>query len=601
MFSKKQAQKICDIHEITRISETSSTNDLAKENFQKNGWLWHCFAADAQTRGRGRKGRSWISPPGAGLYLSIAVPRPGILEVWLPLVGAIASLTAIQSSLIKSHCILSPSIRIKWPNDIYIESKKIGGILCELVIGSEGSAWIIGIGINISTPKDVFPQDLEKKICSIKSVTGYLISRNLLIDELLADLSFWLGKIYMGDLSGICNFLNKKGIIDIPISPISRQASITGMININSDPQLTGSRINPMQTDVSRPQSINDKINTLINPLGITMGCPAGIGPEIIIKTFASNPDWLLSAQTVVIGDINILKKAARILDINIPIKSWIPGHPLSDKAIYVISLTHFDTKDVCWGSPSSITGKASFEYIIEGIRLCQEKKLSGLVTAPISKLGLKLAGIDYPGHTEILAEKTNTERYAMMLAGDRLRITLVTIHCPLRQVADRISTERIFQIISLTYFSLKNEFGLKEPKIAVAGLNPHCGECGMFGHEEEQIIEPAIEMALKKGIMVSGPYSPDTLFYQAVNGKFDAVVCQYHDQGLIPFKLIHFRDGVNLTLGLPIIRTSVDHGTAYDIAGTGKAECSSLEAAIRLASKLVINRSRYVTGTSNN
>jgi len=338
-------------------------------------------------------------------------------------------------------------------------------------------------------------------------------------------------------------------------------------------------------------QSPNHQITKSLNPLGLTMGCPAGIGPEIIIKAFAGNPEWLLSPPAVVIGDINILKRASKALDINIPLKSWMPGDPFSNSAIYVITQTSLNIEDVPWGKPNSVTGKASFEYITEGIRLCQEEKLSGLVTAPISKLGLKLAGIDYPGHTEILADRTNTERYAMMLAGDKLRVTLVTIHCPLREVADSISTEKIFQIISLTVFSLKNEFGLKEPKIAVAGLNPHGGESGMFGNEEERVITPAIEMAREKGIAVSGPYPPDTVFYQAINGEFDAVICQYHDQGLIPFKLIHFRDGVNLTLGLPIIRTSVDHGTAYDIAGTGKADCASLEAAIRLASKIVVNR----------
>jgi 4-hydroxythreonine-4-phosphate dehydrogenase len=346
-----------------------------------------------------------------------------------------------------------------------------------------------------------------------------------------------------------------------------------------------------MQTDTRRLQSPNHQITKSPSPLGITMGCPAGIGPEIIIKAFAANPEYLLSPPAVVIGDMNILKRASKALDIDIPIKSWMPGNPFSSSAIYVITRTGLNVEDVPRGKPNSATGKASFEYITEGIKLCQEKRLSGLVTAPISKLGLKLAGIDYPGHTEILADRTNTERYAMMLAGDRLRVTLVTIHCPLREVADSISTEKIFQIISLTDFSLKNEFGLKEPKIAVAGLNPHAGEFGMFGNEEEQVITPAIEMAREKGIMAKGPYPPDTVFYQAINGKFDAVVCQYHDQGLIPFKLIHFRDGVNLTLGLPIIRTSVDHGTAYDLAGTGKADCTSLEAAIRLASKIVVNR----------
>jgi 4-hydroxythreonine-4-phosphate dehydrogenase len=323
------------------------------------------------------------------------------------------------------------------------------------------------------------------------------------------------------------------------------------------------------------------------------MGCPAGIGPEIIIKAFATNPKWLLSPPAVVIGDMNILKRASSVLDIDIPIKSWMPGDPLSKSAIYVFTRTCLDIEEVPWGKPNSSTGNASFKYIAAGIKLCQENKLSGLVTAPISKLGLRLAGIDYPGHTEIIADKTSTKRYAMMLAGDKLRVTLVTIHCPLRDVADGISTEKVFQIIALTDFSLKNDFGLNEPEIAVAALNPHGGESGMFGDEEEQFITPAIKMAKEKGIMASGPYPPDTVFYQAINGKFDAVVCQYHDQGLIPFKLIHFRDGVNLTLGLPIIRTSVDHGTAYDLAGTGEADCASLEAAIRLASKMVMNRIR--------
>ena len=402
----------------------------------------------------------------------------------------------------------------------------------------------------------------------------------------------WRKKIYEGDISAICHFLDKTEITGIIPESATQQ--------IFSHKQVTESRIeSQMQTDTRRLQSPdnsitkspNHQITKSLNPLGITMGCPAGIGPEIIIKAFAGNPEWLLSPPAVVIGDMNILKRASKALDINIPIKSWMPGDPLSGSAIHVITRTVLNIEDVPWGEPNSATGKASFEYVTEGIRLCREERLSGLVTAPISKLGLKLAGIDYPGHTEILADRTNTERYAMMLAGDRLRVTLVTIHCPLREVADSISTEKIFRVISLTDFSLKNEFGLKKPKIAVAGLNPHGGESGMFGNEEEQVITPAIEMAREKGIMAKGPYPPDTVFYQAINGKFDAVVCQYHDQGLIPFKLIHFRDGVNLTLGLPIIRTSVDHGTAYDLAGTGKADCASLEAAIRLASKIVVNR----------
>ena len=564
---RKKAKKVPDIMEITRVSETGSTNDLARENFQKMGALWHCFVADSQIRGRGRKGRSWISPPGTGLYLSIAVPRPGILEAWLPLTCAIASSTAIQSLLTRSRCARPPSIKIKWPNDLYIENGKIAGMLCELVSGPESSAWIIGIGINICTPKNAFPEYLREKACSISSATGCRVSRDSLLEELLAYLSFWLKKIYEGDVPAILNFLEKTEI-----------------------------RMKPeMNADNRKLQSLNHRITGSPNPLGVTMGCPAGIGPEIIIKAFAANPEWLLSPPAVVIGDMNILKRASRALHIDIPLKPWMTGDSFSGSAIYVITRTGLNADDIPWGKPNPVTGKASFEYINEGIRLCLEERLSGLVTGPISKLGLRLAGIDYPGHTEILADKTGTERYAMMLAGDKLRVTLVTIHCPLSEVADSISTEKIFQTISLTYFSLKNEFGIKEPEIAVAALNPHGGESGMFGREEEHVITPAIEMAREKGIAANGPYPPDTVFYQAVNGKFDTVVCQYHDQGLIPFKLIHFRDGVNLTLGLPITRTSVDHGTAYDIAGTGKADCASLEAAIRLASKIVLNRLRHV------
>jgi len=581
-----------DIREITWVSETGSTNDLARENFQKRGILWRCFVAGSQTRGRGRKGRNWISPPGTGLYLSIAVPRPGILEAWLPLTCAIASSAAIQSILTRSRCARPPSIKIKWPNDLYIENGKLAGILCELADGSESPAWIIGIGINICTPKNAFPEHLREKACSISSATGCWVSRDSLLEELLVHLSFWLGKIYEGNVSAILNFIEKTEIMGII------QGSETGRISSHrpaqpdTGDQIAESRIIPqMQTDIRRLQSSNRQIVKSSNPLGITMGCPAGIGPEIIIKAFAANPEWLLSPPAAVIGDMNILKKASRALDIDIPLKSWVPGDPISDSAIHVITRTDLNAEDILWGKPNPVTGKASFEYVTEGIRLCLGKSLSGLVTGPISKLGLRLAGISYPGHTEILADRTNTERYAMMLAGDRLRVVLVTIHCPLREVADSISTEKIFQVIFLTDSFLRNELGIKEPEIAVAALNPHGGESGMFGKEEEHIISPAIEMARGKGIAANGPYPPDTVFYQAVNGKSDAVVCQYHDQGLIPFKLIHFRDGVNLTLGLPITRTSVDHGTAYDIAGTGKADCASLEAAIRLASKIVEKR----------
>jgi 4-hydroxythreonine-4-phosphate dehydrogenase len=208
--------------------------------------------------------------------------------------------------------------------------------------------------------------------------------------------------------------------------------------------------------------------------------------------------------------------------------------------------------------------------------------------------MAMRIAGYAYNGHTELLAERTKTDNFAMMLAGDKLRVVLVTIHIPLKDVSSTLSREKIVQTISITRDALYERFGFEKPRIAVAGLNPHAGEGGMFGDEEENIIIPAVNCARKQGIDVSGPFPPDTIFYHAAKGRYDAVVCMYHDQGLIAFKMIHFVDGVNTTLGLPIIRTSVDHGTAYDIAGTGKADPGSLIAAINMAThQAVISQKR--------
>ncbi|WP_367172894.1 4-hydroxythreonine-4-phosphate dehydrogenase PdxA [Desulfobacula sp.] len=230
-------------------------------------------------------------------------------------------------------------------------------------------------------------------------------------------------------------------------------------------------------------------------------------------------------------------------------------------------------------------------DYIIKGIDLALNNSISGLVTCPITKTALKLAGSQFHGHTELLAHKTNTKDYAMMLTGKKLKVILVTIHIPLSQVSDHLTIKGIIKKIRLTHTSLKERFNIKSPKIAVAGLNPHAGEDSMFGREEEDIISPAVRLAKDQGLKVFGPLPPDTVFYQAVNKGYDAVVCMYHDQGLIPFKLIHFKDGVNTTLGLPIIRTSVDHGTAYDIAWQGVADASSLTEAIKMAAFQANNR----------
>ncbi len=330
-------------------------------------------------------------------------------------------------------------------------------------------------------------------------------------------------------------------------------------------------------------------------PLGITMGCPAGVGPEVVIKAFAQRPEWLQSPNCVVLGDVAVLERAAESTGKRMALCTWEPGADLKPEAINVFQVTRLDPADVPVGTPTAVTGRASYEYVVKGIELCKQGLISGLVTAPISKTGLKMAGIQYPGHTEILSDMMGASSYAMMMAGRRLKVVLVTIHCPLREVPERISEELVLEKIRLTYDALTRDFGMDSPCLAVAGLNPHAGEGGIMGDEEERIISPAVRKARAQGLEVSGPYPPDTVFFRAAEGDFDAVVCQYHDQGLIPFKLLHFRDGVNVTIGLPFVRTSVDHGTAYDIAGRGTADCGSLEAAMDLAIRIVRNRSRHV------
>jgi len=319
-------------------------------------------------------------------------------------------------------------------------------------------------------------------------------------------------------------------------------------------------------------------------PIGITMGCPAGIGPEIIIKAFYRNPGWILQKRALVFGDERILERAQRVLSCRAPLvdpDSGIPGIPIR-------SITNLDPEKIPFGKATHITGMSSFEYVRTATMAAIKGEVGAVVTAPITKEGLKLADIGHPGHTEILAELTKTKDYAMMLKGERLSVVLVTIHCALRDVPGLLQEEKVLGIIRITHRSLKLDFGIDEPRIAVAGLNPHAGEGGLFGDEEERIISPAIKRAQKEGISCHGPFPPDTIFYRAAQGEFDAVVAQYHDQGLIPLKLLHFRDGVNVTLNLPIVRTSVDHGTAYDIAGKGLADPRSLEAAFKTAQYII-------------
>jgi len=310
-----------------------------------------------------------------------------------------------------------------------------------------------------------------------------------------------------------------------------------------------------------------------MQPLAITMGDPAGIGPEIIAKFFAAG----VSAPAIVIGDAGCLERAIKSL--SLPLKVQTIQTPI--EARYAPDVLNVLVKsslpaDLPLGRVDARAGQAAYDFITTAIDLALGGQIAGIVTAPIHKEALKAAGIPYPGHTEILAERSGTSDFAMMLANDELRIILVTIHVALKNVPDLITKARVLKTITLAHAACR-AYGINEPRIAVAGLNPHAGEGGLFGHEEETDIIPAINEAQAKGMKVSGPFAGDTIFMRARRGEFDIVVAQYHDQGLIPVKYMGIEQGVNVTIGLPFIRTSVDHGTAFDIAGQGIADASSL------------------------
>lgn len=327
----------------------------------------------------------------------------------------------------------------------------------------------------------------------------------------------------------------------------------------------------------------------MTKPVAITMGCPVGIGPEIILRLF----DELQGGEKyppVVLGDLGVLASTADHLKTCAQPVSWQPGLDMQPGTVPVLELSYLDPGSLQWGCPTKETSIAMADYIRRAVQGALQGNFAAMVTCPISKKSLNEAGINYPGHTEMLADLTDTADYRMMMAGNRLRVVLATIHEPLARVSELLTVDGIRDCIRMTVRSLQQDFGISRPRIGVAGLNPHSGEQGMFGSEELDIIEPGVS-GYKGEAVISGPWPPDTVFYKAAAGEFDAVVAMYHDQGLIPFKLLHFKDGVNVTLGLPIIRTSVDHGTAYDIAGQGRADAASLEAAWNMAAEIADNR----------
>ncbi|MDD4870524.1 MAG: 4-hydroxythreonine-4-phosphate dehydrogenase PdxA [Kiritimatiellae bacterium] len=323
--------------------------------------------------------------------------------------------------------------------------------------------------------------------------------------------------------------------------------------------------------------------------IGITMGDPAGVGPELCLRVLKEK-QVLQKCRPVIFGDAAVLERVARLCRLSrprfvVPIEKWTKMKRASDFPL-VVDCQSIEAEHVLPGKINPACGSASYRYIEAAVSSAKCGKIAAIATAPINKESLNLAGIKYPGHTEILAKLTHARRVCMMMASNEIKVSLVTIHTGLARVPEQLSVKGIVDVIELTDGVIRR-LGKTKPRIAVCALNPHGGENGLFGTEEKKIIKPAIERARKKGIAVTGPVVPDTAFLPQKRREFDAYVVMYHDQGLIPFKMLAFDNGVNITLGLPIVRTSVDHGTAFDIAWQGKASASSMVQSILWAAKL--------------
>lgn len=305
----------------------------------------------------------------------------------------------------------------------------------------------------------------------------------------------------------------------------------------------------------------------------ITMGDPSGVGPEVTLKSLAS-PKIKGLANFLLIGDTSVVEK----LKADMGLRLKVP----------FLDLSCIGQRGFSYGRCEPSFGCASIKYLDKALELLKAGKADALVTAPINKTSVRLAGYPgFEGHTEYLAEKTHTKDCAMMFVGERLKITLVTRHIALKAVPSKLTSEAVYRSIAITHKYLKKYFRIANPKIAVAGLNPHAGENGAFGDEEAEVIIPAVKKAMRTMKGVCGPFPSDAVFYAALKGRYDSVIAMYHDQALAPFKLLYFDNGVNLTLGLPFVRTSPDHGTAFDIAGKGVANPESMIEAIRLACEL--------------
>jgi 4-hydroxythreonine-4-phosphate dehydrogenase len=318
------------------------------------------------------------------------------------------------------------------------------------------------------------------------------------------------------------------------------------------------------------------------------MGDPAGIGPEVIARALADRALGRL-CRPVVIGSRPVLERTIKGLKLPLEVVEFEPTNGVRLKAGQVAVMDPLGSAlpKFRMGIAAEATGAASVAFIKAAVELAQAGSLAGIVTAPINKEAMNMAGFHYPGHTELLADLTGSKEFGMMIVGGPLKIMFTTTHVAINALSPLLTTERIAKAIRLAHLGLTKYFGIMRPKIGVAALNPHAGEHGLFGNEEATSIAPAVRQARAEGIKASDPLPADTLFGKAAGGAYDGVVAMYHDQGLIPLKLVAFGTCVNLTVGLPIIRTSVDHGTAYDIAGKGVAEHGSLMEAVKVAARL--------------
>lgn len=319
--------------------------------------------------------------------------------------------------------------------------------------------------------------------------------------------------------------------------------------------------------------------------LAITLGDPAGIGPEVIVKALQHHAVYEL-CRPLVIGDQRILARAM----------GWVSGGGLTFEPVHeaaagqykpglltLLDLQNADPATIQPGQISAAAGRAAVDYVFRACDLTMAGETAAVVTAPLNKEAMNLAGYHYAGHTELLADRTGAQRVSMLLTGPKLRVVHVSTHVSLEEAIRRVTRQRVEEVIDLAQHSCE-ALGIPHPRIAVAGLNPHASEGGLFGDQEAREVQPAIVRARARGLQVTDPQPPDTVFLRAVKGEYDIVVAMYHDQGHIPMKLLAFDSGVNVSIGLPIIRTSVDHGTAFDIAGTGKASEESLLEAIKVA-----------------